>query len=87
MKVTVIATGFKLQDGEFSSPAPFPVKEGVEERPPTEPAEPIRDEPRDIPFYRKVVAQARDDDPNGFGPNWSNVDDFDIPTVLRKQMD
>ena len=22
------------------------------------------------------------DDPNGFGPNWSNVDDYDIPTVL-----
>jgi len=27
------------------------------------------------------------EDPNGFGPNWSNVDDYDIPTVLRKQMD
>jgi cell division protein FtsZ len=40
-----------------------------------------------IPFYRKVMAQGRGEDPNGFGPNWSNVDDFDIPTVLRKQMD
>ena len=30
---------------------------------------------------------SRPDDPNGFGPNWSNVDDYDIPTVLRKQMD
>ena len=27
------------------------------------------------------------EDPGGFGPNWSNVDDYDIPTVLRKQMD
>ena len=27
------------------------------------------------------------DDPGGFGPNWSDVDDYDIPTVLRKQMD
>jgi len=42
----------------------------------------------EVPFYRKVLAQgARGDDPGGFGPNWSNVDDFDIPTVLRKQMD
>ncbi len=30
---------------------------------------------------------ATDDDPGGYGPNWSNVDDYDIPTVLRKQMD
>jgi cell division protein FtsZ len=41
----------------------------------------------DVPFYRKVIAHARGEDPNGFGPNWSNVDDYDIPTVLRKQMD
>lgn len=41
-----------------------------------------------IPFFRKVVAQQQGDDPGGFGPNWgANVDDFDIPTVLRKQMD
>jgi cell division protein FtsZ len=40
------------------------------------------------PFYRKAMAQGtRGDDPGGFGPNWSNVDDYDIPTVLRKQMD
>jgi hypothetical protein len=43
--------------------------------------------PVDVPFYRKVIANTRGDDPNGFGPNWSNVDDYDIPTVLRKQMD
>ncbi len=42
----------------------------------------------EIPFYKKVLAQgSRGDDPGGFGPNWSNVDDYDIPTVLRKQMD
>ena len=41
-----------------------------------------------VPFYRKVLAQGtRGDDPGGFGPNWSAVDDYDIPTVLRKQMD
>ena len=41
----------------------------------------------EIPFYRKVLAQRHADDPGGYGPNWSNVDDYDIPTVLRKQMD
>ena len=50
-----------------------------------------REEPEksaaDVPFYRKAIAHVRGDDPNGFGPNWSNVDDYDIPTVLRKQMD
>ena len=63
--------------------------------PPAEPAppaveraaEPSPQEPEEIPFYRKVIAQTQNEDPNGYGPNWSNVDDFDIPTVLRKQMD
>ncbi len=41
----------------------------------------------EIPFYRKFIARSQPDDPGGYGPNWSNVDDFDIPTVLRKQMD
>lgn len=45
-----------------------------------EPAEP------EVPFYRKVLAHGHEDN-GGFGPNWSNVDDYDIPTVLRKQMD
>jgi hypothetical protein len=43
-----------------------------------------------VPFYRKVLATGRGgggDEGGGFGPNWSNVDDYDIPTVLRKQMD
>lgn len=42
----------------------------------------------DVPFYRKVLAHTpQGDDPGGFGPNWRDVDDYDIPTVLRKQMD
>jgi cell division protein FtsZ len=50
--------------------------------------EPERDrEEEHVPFYRKVIAHARGEDGGGFGPNWSNVDDYDIPTVLRKQMD
>jgi cell division protein FtsZ len=51
------------------------------------PTEEQQEKPEEIPFYRKVLAHARGDDPGGYGPNWSNVDDFDIPTVLRKQMD
>lgn len=48
--------------------------------------EPQEDQ-EEIPFYRKFIAKSQPEDPGGFGPNWSNVDDFDIPTVLRKQMD
>ena len=59
----------------------------VYDEPLPEPAVVAEEEGEDIPFYRKVIAQAQNDDPNGYGPNWSNVDDFDIPTVLRKQMD
>jgi len=49
--------------------------------------ETLEEDEEEIPFYRKVMAQTQGDDPGGYGPNWSNVDDFDIPTVLRKQMD
>jgi cell division protein FtsZ len=97
MKVTVIATGFKqpaarqtvtearqVTDAEPAfaprpEPAPPPAVAPIDEQPP--------EEPEEIPFYRKVIAQTQGEDPNGYGPNWSNVDDFDIPTVLRKQMD
>lgn len=67
----------------FSQVSPIPTTLAaapVFERPEPEPE-------LDVPFYRKVIAQGRGDDPGGFGPNWSNVDDYDIPTVLRKQMD
>ncbi len=93
MKVTVIATGFRMPEKEiFPSPARA-IEEPLRQQhrdlpgPAARPAPVADEEPEDIPFYRKVVAQSRDEDPNGFGPNWSNVDDFDIPTVLRKQMD
>jgi cell division protein FtsZ len=54
--------------------------------PESAPAPADSDDP-DVPFYRKVLAQKHGGDPHGYGPNWSNVDDYDIPTVLRKQMD
>jgi cell division protein FtsZ len=54
--------------------------------PPAEPAAPAPTE--SIPFYKKVLAGAtRSDDPSGFGPNWSQQDDYEIPTILRKNMD
>jgi cell division protein FtsZ len=95
MKVTVIATGFdRGMDDRPRMPAPSlaapmrPVAAPVF----SSPAPAVKDEepersPLDVPFYRKAIANVRGDDPNGFGPNWSNVDDYDIPTVLRKQMD
>jgi cell division protein FtsZ len=99
MKVTVIATGFDrgLDERRIPVPAmsmtssPRPVATPVFAPTPAPVAkdeEPERS-PLDVPFYRKAVAHnnGRSDDPNGFGPNWSNVDDYDIPTVLRKQMD
>ncbi len=61
-------------------------REAQERRREVEPAAPEAEEV-EIPFYRKVMANNQPDDPGGYGPNWSNVDDYDIPTVLRKQMD
>lgn len=41
----------------------------------------------EVPFFRRVLAESITEDSGGYGPNWSGVDDYDIPTVLRKQMD
>ena len=102
MKVTVIATGFHqpaqrpvaaearpaMEEEPFFTPRPEPVEAPQPAEPaPAAAAEPVAEESEEIPFYRKVIAQTQGEDPNGYGPNWSNVDDFDIPTVLRKQMD
>jgi cell division protein FtsZ len=62
--------------------APEPEPHHPEPEPP-----PIADDEPEVPFYRKVLAHSQSEDTGGFGPNWSNVDDYDIPTVLRKQMD
>ncbi len=92
MKVTVIATGFNMDQADhFMKPRPV-IQRPVEDEEPLfdelpEPSTESEEDAEDIPFYRKVIAQSQNDDPNGYGPNWSNVDDFDIPTVLRKQMD
>ncbi len=96
MKVTVIATGFDRSVDDRPRPAMVsmsssrqgvPSAQSVPSFTPAPVQERDEPEPLDIPFYRKAVAHSRGDDPGGFGPNWSNVDDYDIPTVLRKQMD
>ncbi|HEY0783510.1 MAG TPA: cell division protein FtsZ, partial [Thermoanaerobaculia bacterium] len=94
MKVTVIATGFDRSVPDRPRATLSLASNGSTGRTvaPLQPvAQPIRDEPEpsaaEVPFYRKAMAHGRGEDPNGFGPNWSNVDDYDIPTVLRKQMD
>jgi cell division protein FtsZ len=103
MKVTVIATGFDrpgedrprppMPQININRPAPVPNLAAlpINDRERQDRAEREREQPEkekaDVPFYRKVIANVRGDDPNGFGPNWSNVDDYDIPTVLRKHMD
>jgi cell division protein FtsZ len=95
MKVTVIATGFRYAGETQAAQPPMGARAAAAAAaprtapgaapPPAEAAESTRER---VPFYRKVLAQGnRGDDPGGFGPNWSSVDDFDIPTVLRKQMD
>ena len=101
VKVTVIATGFDRQGEDRPRPsmpqmnvvrptavpslAALPINDRGGDR--TERPEEPEKAQVDVPFYRKAIAHVRGDDPNGFGPNWSNVDDYDIPTVLRKQMD
>ena len=50
-------------------------------------SKPADEQPEEVPFFRKVLAQHNTEDSGGYGPNWSGVDDYDIPTVLRKQMD
>ena len=75
-------------DPFFRQPQPAPSPSPSPQPLAAEPETRGHDEEREkVPFYRKVIAHTRGEDPNGYGPNWSNVDDFDIPTVLRKQMD
>lgn len=57
---------------------PEPVAAAEEEE------EPLQEK---VPFYKKVIAHAHEEEAGEFGPNWGAVDDYDIPTVLRKTMD
>lgn len=99
MKVTVIATGFRY--GVETRPAPTPVQDsrlrqtsasaGPRFASPPGPRVPSPAEARPTPPRGPLSVPGsggiREGDPGGYGPNWSAVDDYDIPTVLRKQMD
>ena len=99
MKVTVIATGF----AESRQPRPVNSEAMPEADQAAEPAEGLAAaetaeaasersaagdaDSDDSGFRDRLLAERHEIDPGGYGPNWRNVDDYDIPTVLRKQMD
>ncbi len=103
MKVTVIATGFAenrqpRMDGLESQPAGVGTDVAADSPdglPAAGQAEDAASEgvaaedldSGDADFRDRLLAERHKIDPGGFGPNWRNVDDYDIPTVLRKQMD
>ena len=49
----------------------------------------VKVEPKPLTTANKPLRPPflRGDDSGGYGPNASSRDDFDIPTVLRRQMD
>ncbi len=65
-----------------AEPEPEPAPEAAAA--PVEEEEPLQEK---VPFYKKVIAHAHEEEAGEFGPNWGAVDDYDIPTVLRKTMD
>jgi len=103
MKVTVIATGFAenrqpRMDGLESQPAGVETDvaadspdglaaAGQAEDTASEGVAAEDQDSGDADFRDRLLAERHKIDPGGFGPNWRNVDDYDIPTVLRKQMD
>ena len=84
-----ISREIPMREERTAGEVPFRRESRPEPTPHENPDPVIRQEGDDeIPFYRKAIAHnGFPEDPNGYGPNWSNVDDYDIPTVLRKQMD
>lgn len=103
MKVTVIATGFAenrqpRMDGLESEPAGVETHVAADSPDGLAAAGQAEDtasegvaaedlDSGDADFRDRLLAERHKIDPGGFGPNWRNVDDYDIPTVLRKQMD
>ena len=88
VKVTVIATGFsedrqprEAAEGKTAE-ADAKLTDAV-----TAEGEAPAEEGAKPEFRDRMLAEHHKIDPGGYGPNWRNVDDYDIPTVLRKQMD
>ena len=94
VKVTVIATGFP-ENGQASDGAAVEAAEAGAAAPadPTlfdsapKDKDAAKEEGGKGEFRDRMLAEHHKIDPGGYGPNWRNVDDYDIPTVLRKQMD
>ncbi|HSM51200.1 MAG TPA: cell division protein FtsZ [Thermoanaerobaculia bacterium] len=91
MKVTVIATGFRFAGEdrpalEMAALRPLPAP-GAAPRPVVPQSAAPRSESPEVPIAARIAAGQRGEDPGGFGPNWAGVDDFEIPAVLRKQLD
>ncbi len=94
VKVTVIATGFsedrqpregagvKAAEAEATAPADPNLADAAPGNEEAGEEEGAKGEFRD-----RMLAEHHKIDPGDYGPNWRNVDDYDIPTVLRKQMD
>ncbi len=94
VKVTVIATGFSEDRQPREGAAASSAEAGAAV--PGDPAmadadaaeqEAGTEEAGQPGFRDRMLAEHHKIDPGGYGPNWRNVDDYDIPTVLRKQMD
>ena len=101
MKVTVIATGF-AEDRQPRTGGLEPQAAGADAAAAAESPDRLAvagqkattattaaegQDSGDAEFHERLLAERHKIDPGGFGPNWRNVDDYDIPTVLRKQMD
>ncbi len=103
MKVTVIATGFAEDrqphvDGSAPQPADVEADAGGADSPAglaaANPApaatsgERAAQDPGGNPDFRdRLRAETHEIKPDPYGVNWQGNDDYDIPTVLRKQMD
>ena len=100
MKVTVIATGFAenrqprpagaeaMPEGDQAADSAEGLAAAGEAAEAASDGNPAEDDDADESGFRdRLLAERHEIDPGGYGPNWRNVDDYDIPTVLRKQMD
>lgn len=100
MKVTVIATGFAenrqprpagaeaMPEGDEAADSAEGLAAAGEAAEAASEGNPAEEGDSDESGFRdRLLAERHEIDPGGYGPNWRNVDDYDIPTVLRKQMD
>ncbi len=87
VKVTVIATGFSKNRQGAEAIAREASAGETAEKGSAATAGQADAEDGNSRFRDRLLAENHRVDPGGYGPNWRNVDDYDIPSVLRKQMD